>query len=329
MKRNQVLNLLLLLSLLILTAYFGGDDEHVVDQRLIPEVVRDKLADVRSVHVGGVDIVHDGGSWKVASSGGYPADGAMVNRLLRGLDGAIRRAKKTDRPEGLKRLGLAEADVVDLRLKDADGKVIYMLHVGRQEARGDYGGIRTFVAQGGRAWAIAHLPMIKTNPVDWMDPLLWRMNTSRVHSLDVKDEGKRAFYLVQNPKGEGFKLKRSRKALNEKADYLIGAPNFMALRDVQQATGDNLETRRTLTWRTWDGLEVVMRLKADEADNVWAFLEAREGKVLAEKVEGLDETAMAEVQKLNARWAGYAFRLGDEKLGDLMVAKADLIAKKK
>lgn len=72
-----------------------------------------------------------------------------------------------------------------------------------------------------------------------------------------------------------------------------------------------------------------MRLKADEADNVWAFLEAREGKVLAEKVEGLDETAMAEVQKLNARWAGYAFRLGDEKLGDLMVAKADLIAKKK
>lgn len=328
MTRAQVLNLLLLFSVLVMVFLLRVDDAHERDQNLIPAVVREQLSNVRSVHVGGVDIVHQDGGWKVMSSGGYPADGAVVNRLLRGLDEARRREMKTNRAEGLLRLGLGENDQTQLRLKDAEGKVLYMLHVGHQEPRVDYGGFRTFVAQGGRAWAIAHLPKISANPTDWMDPLLWRMNTSRIHGLDVKDKGKRLFQFAYDDKSQGFKLKKSKKPLNEKAEYLIGAPSFIALRGVDLSDGSALELRRTLTWRTWDGLEVVVRIKADANEGLWAFFEAREGQVMADKVEGVEETAMDEVARLNARWRGFAFRLDDEKMGDLMVPKADVTAAK-
>lgn len=324
MTRNQFLNLLLLFSLLIVVMFFRTDDGTDKDQHLMPEMVRQQLTAVRSVHVGDVDMVYAEGGWKVTSSGGYPADGAVINRLLRGLGEALRREKKTDRPEGLARLGLGNGEQTVLRLKDGDGKVLYILEVGHQEPRGDYGGIRTFVAQGGQAWAISHLPQINRDPVSWMDPLLWRLNTARVQSLDVKDPGKRTFTFERDLSDASFKLRRNNKKLSEKADYLFGAPHFMALRGVEQSDGASLSLRRTLTWRTWDGLEVSVDIRADEADRLWAFFVAREIEVKADKVEGLDETVMAEVETLNKRWNGFAFRLDDEKMTDLMVPKAEL-----
>ena len=328
MKKWAILHVLLLVSILILSVVFRLEHRTHDDPRLVPLLLQEKWAEVRRVHVGPLEMVYDNGRWMMASAGNYPVDVAMINRLLRGLSKAEKRAEKTSDPEKLHRIGLAADEGLMIRLKAADDSMIYMLQLGLQEARADYGGLRSFVNLGGRAWAVSHLPRISSDIADWVDPIVLSLATGRIQALEIDDQGARSVRLFRDGPDAPFRLQGSRKALKDDVEYLLSAPQFMSLRDVRLVSADKADMFkpvRTLDWFMWDGLQLRVFLEQAADDSIWVRFEAIEGEPLAKMVAELDAPVDQEVAMLNARWSGFRFRLDDEKTADLMLSRAALV----
>jgi len=337
MKADTFVKLALATGLAVLVAaisYSSGNRwsrGQVGGAKLAPALAsgRGQIAAV-TVTQGGATLTIEAGKdnrWSLKERGGYPADSDKVRTLLVKLAQAELVDAKTSKPDRYALLELEDPKGKDaksrgLKLLDAKGSVVLDVIAGkkRPEAFGP-GKSGTYVRVG-------------------TDPQTWLANAEIEPSADVRswikpgvletDEAKIASATIEIAGEEPLKIERGEGA-GAKAAF-IGLPDGKKLKDEGAASGilraaasfeaDDVrklasapagEGVSTVRLETRDGLELVLRLRKD-GDAHWLSISA----------SGKAEAGTKAAEAIQARTAGWEFKLPAGKADALLKRRADL-----
>ncbi|MBK1660448.1 DUF4340 domain-containing protein [Paracraurococcus ruber] len=252
-----------------------------------------------------------GEAWVLPAKGGYPARPEKAREMLVGLTELRLVEARTSDPAQHERLGVDDptrpgSTALLLRVLDGAGAPIAELVLGRRRVR-TQGNVpeSIYVRRPGeaQAWLAEGRLAVDADPQLWLDRDIANLPQDRVRRVEVRREGEPPLVLARPEEPEArLRIEQPEGAPtpDEMAvDEIARAFEFLTFLDVRteaempgQAVG---ESRFGLT----EGLAIVVRSGLDNGD-VWVRLRA-EG-------EG------AEVQRLNARWQGWAYQVGVWKL---------------
>ena len=271
-------------------------------------------------HDGTLEISRRGEMWVLPAKGGYPVRQEKVRELLTGLTELRLTEQRTSNPEMLDRLGLedptrAGATSTLLRVLDAQGGVIAELVIGRRRVR-TQGNVpeSAYVRRPNesQAWLAEGRIPVDGDAQLWLDRDIANLPRERVRRVAVARSGQPPLVLTRAGDADA-KLQLAEPAdappTEETALDEIGrAFEFLTFLDVKpeaEIPGEALgEARFDLT----DNLAIVVRPRKD-GETLWVTLAA----------EGDDEAA-----RLNARWRGWAYQVGQWKEKAFVPLLADL-----
>jgi len=271
-------------------------------------------------HDGTLEISRRGETWVLPAKGGYPVRQQKVRELLTGLTELRLTEQRTSNPEMLDRLGLedpsrAGATSTLLRVLDAQGGVIAELVIGRRRVR-TQGNVpeSAYVRRPNesQAWLAEGRIPVDGDPQLWLDRDIANLPRERVRRVAIARSGQPPLVLTRAGDADA-KLQLAEPAdappTEETALDEIGrAFEFLTFLDVKpeaEIPGEALgEARFDLT----DNLAIVVRPRKD-GETLWVTLAA----------EGDDEAA-----RLNARWRGWAYQVGQWKEKAFVPLLADL-----
>lgn len=299
---------------------------------LLPEFA-DRLADVTAVDItapgASLRLEQKDGQWVVADKAGYPADAALVRRLLLGAAAARVVEQKTSNPDNYARLGVEEpktpnAASTQVDFNAADGTLAGVI-IGKAANSQDRRYAR--VVGEDASYLVTGLPDAKAAASEWLDDKLLNVDQARVKQAVVaggktpltvaRDKPEGDFGLAELPKGRKLKSYGG-------VDALTASLAYLAFDDVRPAAVmADTAARTELT--TFDGLTVTVTM-----DGGWAhFAAAYDGTVATAEGEAVIPKAPSDVEKevadINARLAGWDYKLPDYKLKDLAPALEDLL----
>ncbi|MBB5691014.1 DUF4340 domain-containing protein [Roseomonas alkaliterrae] len=271
-------------------------------------------------HDASLAVERRGETWVLPAKGGYPVRQERVRELLTGLTELRLTEPRTANPEMLDRLGLEDparegATSTLLRVLDAQGGVIAELVIGRRRVR-TQGNVpeSAFVRRPNenQAWLAEGRVPVDTDAQLWLDRDIANIPRDRVRRVAVARTGEAPLVVTRSGDPDGrFGLTEPADAppAEETALDEIGrAFEFLTFLDVRpeaEIPGEALgETRFELT----DNLAILVRPRKD-GEAVWITLAA----------EGDDEAA-----RLNARWRGWAYQVGQWKEKAFAPLLADL-----
>jgi hypothetical protein len=258
--------------------------------------------------------------WVLPSRAGYPVRPERVRELLVGLTELRLTEPRTANPEMQDRLGVDDpgkpgSTAVLLRVLDAQGAPIAELVVGRRRMRVQ-GNVPESVyvrrPREDQAWlAEGRLPLDADANL-WVDRDLANIARDRVRAVTVARDGEPPLVIRRGGEPDGkFAVVEPTETppLDEiSLDEVGRAFEFLTFLEVKRAAeipGEKLgEARFELT----DNLRIAVTVHKD-GEAVWAMLAA----------EG-DE----EAQRLNARWQGWAYQVGQWKEKAFVPRLADL-----
>lgn len=260
-------------------------------------------------HDGTLEVTRRGESWVLPARAGYPVRQEKVRELLTGLTELRLAEPRTANPELLGRLGLDDpsregSTATLLRVLDAQGGVIAELVIGRRRVR-TQGNVpeSAYVRRPGenQAWLAEGRIPVDSDAQLWLDRDIANLPRERVRRVTVNRVGAPALVLTRAEGPDGrLELTEPTDAppTEETALDEVGRAfeflTFLDVRPESEIPGEPLgETRFELT----DSLAVVVRPRRD-GETVWATFAA----------EGDDEAT-----RLNARWRGWAYQLGEWK----------------
>ncbi len=237
----------------------------------LPEL-REHLSEVRSLTVtaaGEQDVLNlkrDTGGWTVTQKGGYPADSAAINGLLRKLADARLLEAKTAVEQRYADLGVedvknAQAKGIKLVLTGLSNPV--RLIIGNATAEG------TFVrrAEDRKAWLAKGNLKINFDPVFWLDHNLLDVAPERVAAITVDRTGVKPLRLSRtSPEDAAFRLSEKRQSKALEAGALGALPTALSgltLTDVVPAT-QAPATANSLRYDTFDGLNLAVQVWTQE-----------------------------------------------------------------
>lgn len=300
---------------------------------LMPEFA-ERLADVAAVDITASEarlrLAQTDGQWVVADKAGYPADGALVRRLLLGVAAARVVETKTSNSDNYPRLGVespetpnAKSTQVDFKM--ADGGALAGLIIGKSATGQDRRYARVVGEE--TSYLVSGLPTAQAAAGEWLDGKLLNVDQARVRQVTVAG-GKTALTVTRGKPDEDFQLSELPKGRKLKSyggvDSLAASLTYLAFDDVRPtAAMADTATRTTLT--TFDGLTVTVTM-----DGGWAHFSASYDDSIA---TAAGEAVMpkapsdveAEVADINARLGGWDYKLPDYKLKDLGPALDDLL----
>ncbi|WP_198374871.1 DUF4340 domain-containing protein [Neoroseomonas rubea] len=260
-------------------------------------------------HDGAIEIARRGETWVLPMRGGYPVRQEKVRELLVGLTELRLTEPRTANPDLLDRLGLedparAGATSTLLRVLDAQGAPIAELVIGRRRVR-TQGNVpeSAYVRRPAenQAWLAEGRIPVDADQQLWIDRDIANLPRERVRRVSVARTGEPALELTraEGPDGRLAVTTPADAPPTEEAtlDEVARAFEFLTFLDVRleaDIPGTPLgQTRFELT----DNLAVVVRPRKD-GEAIWVTLAA----------EGDDEAA-----RLNARWRGWAYQVGQWK----------------
>jgi hypothetical protein len=260
-------------------------------------------------HDGTLEIARRGETWVLPARGNYPVRQEKVRELLVGLTELRLTEPRTANPELLSRLGVEDpaqpgATSTLLRVLDAQGGVVAELVIGRRRVR-TQGNVpeSAYVRRPGenQAWLAEGRIPVDSDPQLWLDRDIANLPRERVRRVAIARAGQPPLVIARGGEPEGtlriIEPADAPPAEETALDEVGRAFEFLTFLDVRaeaEAPGEALgETRFDLT----DGLAIVVRPRRDGA-HLWITLAA----------EGDDEAA-----RLNARWRGWAYQVGEWK----------------
>jgi len=302
-----------------------------------------EVAAVASVHAGTrVAVERRDGRWVVTTRDGYPADAARVRDLILGLARLERLEPKSAREARWPQMGLgdpaaADARATEVTLRADDGAEIARVVIGdRRAAKGSAAEQELFVRRGdeSRAWlAEGRLPVLRS--VDaWLESEVLALDAARIRDVTVVHaDGGRLRVERTGPGAQDFALSPLPPEREVTSPYRVAsvATAFAALdlEDVRPAAGVDFDAAREFRAEltTDDGLRVTLDV-ARSGDRRLARLHAATvpapapGEAAAAPTAGSAAGsasapvagARGEAERLNARWAGWAYRLPGWKL---------------
>ncbi len=266
------------------------------------------------------------GLWLLPDKGGYPADSRAVGRLLTGLAGLTLHEAKTARAENLDLLGLADPESGPesgpgsgprVQVFDRSGAPLLDAVIGeRRENLGRVGVTATYLryADADQAWLALGDPVIPSSALAMVDQGLVSLPASLIaevrvtppeggEPLEVRrpDRGSNELEL-QPPPSPGATVDRF--ALNA----LAGSLQQLLFDEVRPAEELALEEAWTAAFTSFDGIRIVLRFLQEE-DALWATLSAAAVPPPGGETQEPRADAAAFAAELDARTAGWAFRL--------------------
>jgi hypothetical protein len=258
--------------------------------------------------------------WVLPAKAGYPVRPERVRELLVGLTELRLTEPRTANPEMLDRLGLDDpsrpaATSSLLRVLDAQGAALAELVVGRRRVR-TQGNVPESVyvrrPSETQAWlAEGRLPL-DSDPNLWIDRDLANLPRDRVRTVSVNRAGEPPLVLRRGPDVDDRLSVVEPAATPEldeiSLDEVARGFEFLTLLDVREAASIPGERIGTGRFELTDNLLITVTAHRD-GETLWALLAA----------EGDEEAA-----RLNARWQGWAYQLGQWKEKAFVPRLADL-----
>jgi hypothetical protein len=272
-----------------------------------------------------VNRVGAGETWVLPAKADHPVRPERVRELLVGLTELRLTEPRTANPELLERLGVEDparpgATSSLLRVLDAQGSVIAALIVGRRRMRVQ-GNVpeSVYVRRPGenQAWlAEGRLPL-DSDPNLWIDRDIANIPRERVREAGIDRDGEPPLVLRRGGEPDGaFAVVEPAETpeLDEiSLDEVGRAFEFLTFLDVRAAAdipGERIgQSRFALT----DNLRIGVVAHKD-GDNLWVRLAA----------EGEEEA-----QRLDARWRGWAYQVGQWKEKAFLPRLADLVKERR
>lgn len=268
--------------------------------------------------------------WVLPGKNDYPASFEEVNKTLVALAALETIEPKTARADWLHYIDLDDpargGAGTRIVVSDDHGRALASLIVGKSEDIGDTGGATgLFVRRIGenQSWLVraAFEPQSEQN--DWVEKRVIDLDRAQIQSTTV-DEPNGQFFEVSRdkPSDASFKLAvvpAGREEAAGAADGLATAIVDFAFDDVKPARNFNFTDATRLVTKTFDGLNVtvdVLHLGSD----YWA-------QIAAMGAAG-NRDAGRRAREINARAAGWAFKLPDYKGAQFMTPLENLLKPK-
>jgi hypothetical protein len=260
-------------------------------------------------HDGALEIIRRGDVWVLPTKGDYPIRQEKLRELLTGLTELRLMEPRTGNPEMFDRLGLedpmrAGATSTLLRVLDAQGAALVELVIGRRRVR-TQGNVpeSAYVRRPNenQAWLAEGRIPVDADPQLWLDRDIANLPRERVQRVVIARAGEEALVLTHSGQPDG-KLAITTPtdappADDISLDEVARSFEFLTFLDVRReadAPGEALgETRFELT----DRLAIIARPRK-QGEEIWVSLTA----------EGDEEAA-----RLNARWRGWVYQIGQWK----------------
>lgn len=317
---------------------------------LFPDLMS-KLNDVEQVEVEGaserVVLTREGGGWIAPEKFGYPADAGKIHKLLVGTAGLSRVEPKTSEPTRYPKLGLEDpgsetSGAVVFRLESGADATLAELIVGNSApAKGDPDLNEFYVRlpEDPRAWLVEGKLPQGSSLLEWLDRVVADIDRARVREAQVKHAtGEVVTVVRERPTEDDFRLVDAPASKTVDGQWKLNDIgrlfSKLELDDVRPRDEAALEgePNYAVAVRTFDGLVVRMNVFKNE-EQAFGILTAevhpQEAKAKATPREkasppGIDEIG-AEADRLNVRWARWAYVLPGFKLDALARTQSELL----
>jgi hypothetical protein len=283
-------------------------------QKLFPDLSR-SVNDVAAITIkkkdGEYTLQKNGEKWGLAEKQGYPVDMEPVRKTLIGLtEATIVEAKTTDK-ERYAKLGVQDPDATAapaapaasegaatptphaangaesststlVTLKDASGKAIASLIVGKPHEGKNFGTNEVYVRRAGEAqsWLAKAALELKDKNVDWLDKKILEVKRDRIRAVDVKHpDGEVVHVEREKPEDTNFTLANipegKELTFPTAASGMSSSLEWLNLDDVVPASEVDFKATPPVVCRfsTFDGLTITVTTKEDK-DKTYARFEA-------------------------------------------------------
>ena len=260
-------------------------------------------------HDGALDVVRQGDSWVLPSKHDYPIKQEKLRELLTGLTELRLMEPRTGNPEMLDRLGLedpmrAGATSTLLRVVDAQGAALAELVIGRRRVR-TQGNVpeSAYVRRPNenQAWLAEGRIPVDADPQLWLERDIANLPRERVRRVSIARAGEAPLVLTHSgdPDGKlGITTPTDAPAADDVSlDEVSRSFEFLTFLDVRRAADAPGEALGESRFEMTDRLSIIAQPRK-QGDEIWVMLTA----------EGDEEAA-----RLNARWRGWIYQVGQWK----------------
>jgi len=292
-----------------------------------------RLQDVARITVeskkGVLDVVRQQDErWTVLERANYPASLEEVQKALVGLAALQTIEPKTSRPDKFHYVNLdapPKSNGVRISAKDSSGKSIASAIFGATEDIGDSSGaVGIFVLKSGETQSFLARSVFepKTDPGDWMDKTVVKVDRGRIQEVDVAPLSGPAYAARREaPNEPDFKLLRlpsGREPMNEAAaDGVASALAGFRFEDVRPVAQVDFSNGARVTTKTFDGLTVSATV-AQIGPDYWAKLVAT--------ADPAHREAQREAGEITAQTSPWAYKLPPEE-GQLFTTTLESLLK--
>jgi len=338
-RRLAVLGGIALVSLLLVVLVVWQQAREAANRPAATEFLPGFASEVRNVahlHIaskaGAFDVVFTPEKgWVVPQRDDYPANFDLVQRTRVGLAALQTIEPRTARKDWLHFLGLDSpplGDGVLITASDDKGKVLARLITGKSEDIGDASGASgLFVRRPGENQSWLARAVFEPRPAltDWLDKRVLDVDRARIQAVDVDPAGSPSYFVSRAKSSDAdFTLTPlpagktpSDPTIPDGVASAITDFGFDDVRPAREFDLSNPATHARVTTRTFDGLRVTVLVVKAGAD-YWAT-------VSAEPINPADAVTGKEAATINARAAGWAYKLPAFKGQLFMTTLADLL----
>ncbi|MEQ9642864.1 MAG: hypothetical protein RIM84_22775 [Alphaproteobacteria bacterium] len=285
---------------------------------------------------------HDGGEWTMPSKGDYPVLFETVKQAVVGIASLRPLEARTAAPDRYGKLRVT-APTPDSNAGDGEGNLLRLLGAGDKPIAevivGKLKSVPTTAREGwyyvrkpdeAQSWlASGRIEVFETGTA-WLDPKTPTIPRKRMYRVSaINQKGEEVLVERELPSQSDFKLLTvpdGRKPKHNSVGNSLGSSlGFMSFEDAGKASEIDFSGGRKVVFQTFDGVIVTVDMAERETGAWWAKFtasydpEASIAETLpeSERETLLDpEAAAEEVQKLNDRFGGWAYRLPEYKAKD-------------
>jgi len=279
-----------------------------------------------AAHDNEFDVAFKDGKWGLSGHGNYPADFDQVRHTLIGLAALQSLSPKTSRADWLHYVNLdtpPKGNGTAFTVKDAGGQTLATVITGTTEQLGDPNGtIGLFVRRPNenQTYLARSVSTFSGDFLSWVDTSVVNLGAARIQQV-----------VVTPPRGKGFTISRAKDSDLKFAlvnppktgnpnqqilDAIAYAVSSFSLVDVQPSAGMDFANASHAVGKGFDGLLIAVDI-IPRGRELWA-------KLTASAAPGASADALKDANGINAKVAGWAYKMPDEK-GKALIADLDTI----
>jgi hypothetical protein len=314
----------IVLAVIVVVQRAAEGQPHYTPTEFLPGFA-DNVKNAASIHVAShgneFDLSFNGGKWVLPGHGNYPADFDQVRHTLIGLAALQTIAPKTDRADWQHYVNLdapPQGNGTEFIVKDASGKTLASLITGTTEQLGDPNGtIGLFVRHTGdnQTYLARSVFTPAGDLLSWLNNSVIDLGAARIQQVTVTPP-KGAGYTVTRAKDADLKFSlanppKTGTPNQQMLDAVPYAVSSFSLEDVQPVASIDFSAASHAVGKGFDGLVITVDI-APKGKDLW-------GRLTASTAPGASPDAVKDAGQINAKAAGWAYKLPAEK-GKALIA---------